>query len=279
VPYLDNKIDKHRINCVNPVGKRLYIRDYDNKGKQRFVSWGLTCTTCGVVIKEKYYPNLTPKQLEYREFDKKLEGSEQNKRVGQLGGNTRSWEEKFERNQKYRIANKFRRLRRKKLGAEPITPRESGLRTRIRNLKRYYEWATHYWIQKIRSLDGKKEIESIRKIWDDVLVNEFLNVSPRPTITELSEVFASPDFIIRVDSRSKLTYLGCVPVPAPSQKRKELIRDIIQRRKSYHRWLPYHWLTYNEEAYINLLKSEAQKRKELMRDIIQERNKRFKCKI
>ena len=63
MPYLDSKIErnKHTKACNNPVGKRLYIRDYNDKGKTCFVSCGLICTTCGVVIKRKLSTKFDPK--------------------------------------------------------------------------------------------------------------------------------------------------------------------------------------------------------------------------
>ena len=69
MPYLDSKIEasKHKKNCINPVAKRLYIRDYDDRGKQRFISWGVTCTTCGVIVKENYEPNLTSERMSPKE--------------------------------------------------------------------------------------------------------------------------------------------------------------------------------------------------------------------
>ena len=90
MPYLDNKVEKHKPKCANPVGKRLYIRDYDEEGKQRFVPWGLTCTTCGVIVKEKFKPNLTPKEFEAREIERKrnmkLEGTKYAKTFEKLTG-------------------------------------------------------------------------------------------------------------------------------------------------------------------------------------------------
>jgi len=91
-------------------------------------------------------------------------------------------------------------LQRKKLGPEPITPRESGLRTRIKHLRRFYEWASWYWNA------GRKR----NLAWNDKLVEQFLNLNPRATMTELREVFASPEFIMSVDSQRKFRNLGYV---------------------------------------------------------------------
>lgn len=257
MPYLDSMLEaKHKANCTNPVGKRLYIRDYDNAGKQRFVSWGLTCTTCGVVIKEQYQRNLTPTELERKEWKIKLEGSnsdsnsnsksEYAKTVEGLTGrpyHDDSWQESIERDRKHRIRDKLERLQRKRLGSEPMTPTESGLRTRIRNLKRYYEYQSSYW-----SVGDKKKIDFG---WDNELVNEFLNgTSPRPSVRELLEVFASRSFLLSVDSQAPPGRQGLVPDP--------------QRPG---------WAKYDKKAYIKILKSEAQKRMQMMRDIIKQRRR------
>ena len=86
--------------------------------------------------------------------------------------------------------------------------------------------------------------------WDDKLVDEFLNVSPRQSVTELIQVFASRDFIISVDSQRIFRNRGYVPHPEKPG-----------------------WLKYDREAYLELLKSEAQKRNEMMQEIIRERSK------
>ena len=244
MPYLDSKIEKHKINCTNPVGKRLYIRDYDDNGKQRFAPWGLTCTTCGVVVKQKFRPNLTPKQLEDREFDRKLEGSKYSKTFEKLTGRSRSsWEENLEWKQKRKIAKKLERLQRKKLGPEPITPEESGLRTRIRNLKDFYQMQSYYW-------GHPNNKETLDFGWDEKLVEQFLNLSLRPSTSELDDIFNGPEFAIDVDSQRKFRSRGFVPNPEKPG-----------------------WLKYDREAYIKLLKSEAQKRKEMMQEIIKRRNR------
>lgn len=59
MPYLNNKIENHKDGCSDPSAKRLYVRDYDDKGRQRFVSYGITCPSCGVLVTEDYHHNLT----------------------------------------------------------------------------------------------------------------------------------------------------------------------------------------------------------------------------
>ena|SRR6476620_6818157 len=51
MPYLDSKIaKKHKAGCKKPKAKRLYIRDYGDKGQQIFIPYGITCLSCKVVI-------------------------------------------------------------------------------------------------------------------------------------------------------------------------------------------------------------------------------------
>lgn len=251
MPYLDSMIEKHIENCGNPIGKRLYIRGYDDKGKQRFISWGLTCTTCGVVIKQKY-EHTTLKQLKARELDRKLEHyPNYSMAVAKFRGP--SWQEQAEIEQKEKIAQKLKRLERKKHG--PITPTESGLRRRIRNLKQFYTWASPNLFGRLSDISDNKR-KSIEIVWDDNLVEQFLNLNPRPTMTELKEVFVPPDFIIKVGSaKHRRKYAGYVPISENEQKKRVLRMD--------------------KYAYIEILKSEANKRIEMMREIIQKRKSRI----
>src|SRR5436189_4313682 len=119
LPHLDSKIEKHKSSCRNPVGRRLYIRDYDDKGKQQFTPWGLTCTTCGVVVKQKYQQNLTLEQRNKKElYDKEL----------------------YEHMEQRKIRDKLKRLQRRRMGPDPITPKEIGLRRRIEAYNRLYSY-------------------------------------------------------------------------------------------------------------------------------------------
>ena len=162
MPYLDHQIElnKHKKNCVNPVGKRLYIRDYDEEGKQRFTPWGLTCTNCDVVIKEKIDHNfLSIAQKEDRKFLS---------------------EECYERNQRYKVIEKLQRIKRRGLGTDPISPKENGFRKRIKGYNRLYS-----------DMDSDKLRNLIR--WNPNVVEEFLYMTPRPTIQELKKViYSSP---------------------------------------------------------------------------------------
>lgn len=226
MPYLDSKIDtdKHNKDCGNPVAKRLYIRDYDDKGKQRFVPWGLTCTTCGVVIpdEEKYQPSLTPTERKYAKD-----------------------EETFNFIRGMKIRDKLQRLRRKHQG--PITSKERGLKIRISNMGKFYErmsWQTR----------DSSESGPIKTVWDEKLVDQFLNLEPRPTRIELEQVFGSRRDKYRSDFELSLTV-------DRGWDHRGLVKDPDKPG-----WLKYDW-----KAYMELLLSEAEKRKELMRTAIKER--------
>lgn len=88
--------------------------------------------------------------------------------------------------------------------------------------------------------------------WDDKVVEQFLNLSPRPSMSQLVEVFDGREFIIDVDSRRKFRSRGFVPNPDKPG-----------------------WLKYDKDAYLELLRSEAQKRKEIMKEIIKSRGVEF----
>lgn len=44
-------------NCSKTKGRRLYIRDYEYNKKRKkiqvFKSWGITCLTCGLIIRQQ----------------------------------------------------------------------------------------------------------------------------------------------------------------------------------------------------------------------------------
>jgi hypothetical protein len=190
MPYLDSKIEArmHKRNCNNPVAKRLYIRDYDDEGKQRFVSWGMTCATCGVIVKENYEPIPTPQQLRMIKTDKKLEDSKIPKLMERASGHHYNWQESLKMPHKRKVARKLEKLQRKKLGSERMPRKEAGFRTRIGRLKQFYELMGLHW--------GDLNIA-----WDDELVAQFLNVLPRPMIKELAEVYQPSWSKVNVESQ------------------------------------------------------------------------------
>ena len=51
MPYLNSKLSqKHKGSCKDPKAKRLYIRDYGDRGQQIFIPYGITCPSCRVII-------------------------------------------------------------------------------------------------------------------------------------------------------------------------------------------------------------------------------------
>ena len=53
MPYLSLPIENHDKNCTDPYNvKRLWIKDYDDKGRQKFVRYALTCLSCNVIIRD-----------------------------------------------------------------------------------------------------------------------------------------------------------------------------------------------------------------------------------
>lgn len=251
MPYLDSKIDKHYKNCFNPVGKRLYIRDYDDSGKQKFVSWGLTCTTCGVVVKENYERNLTKEERHSLEVNRNL-GPIMSKA---FGGKEETDKEYLERQRAYKIRDKLQRMQRKKMGGGPMDSREIGLRKRIRGLKTFYEHAKYSAPYKSEK-EREKEQQSILNLYNVELVEQFLHISPRPAMYELRQVFNGfdydkhkPQFVIEYDSQKRYTaHNGYFPDPDEPG-----------------------WLKYDKKKYVELLKSEGLKRNEMMREIIKSR--------
>jgi hypothetical protein len=226
MPYLDSKIDtdKHKKDCGNPVAKRLYIRDYDDKGKQRFVPWGLTCTSCGVVVpnEEKYQHSLTPTERKYKD------------------------EETLNFFHGIKIRDKLHRLRRKHQG--PITSKERGLRIRISNMGKFYNLMSRQ--TRDPSVSGP-----IKTVWDEKLVNQFLDLNPRPTLIELEHVFGSKRDKYRSDFELSLTV-------DRGWDRRGYVEDPDKPG----------WLKYDFKAYAKLLISEAERRKELMRIAIRQRD-------
>jgi hypothetical protein len=63
MPYLNYRIEKHNEACKAPIVKRLYVRDYDKNGKQRYISYGVTCLNCEVLVIERFHHNPTAKEI------------------------------------------------------------------------------------------------------------------------------------------------------------------------------------------------------------------------
>jgi hypothetical protein len=122
---------------------------------------------------------------------------------------------------------------------DAISPKENGLRRRIRGFKQLYKYAGSYWSDR-----------SIADCWSDELTEKFLNLNPRPTITELGRVAEPPGLVIEaLTSQNQYIHRGLVPNPEKPG-----------------------WLKYDKEEYIKILKQEAQKRQQVMRRIIETRH-------
>ena len=120
-----------------------------------------------------------------------------------------------------------------------IDPEENGLRRRIKGFKGLYKHAGFYWSDR-----------SIGNCWSDELTEKFLNLNPRPTITELKRVVYPPGLVIRpLTSQNQYNRRGLVPNPEKPG-----------------------WLKYDKEKYIEILKQEAQKRQQVMQQIIETRH-------
>jgi hypothetical protein len=111
-----------------------------------------------------------------------------------------------------------------------ITPREMGLRRRIKYFEMLYDNVSFYW---------STEIE-----WPKGLCEKFLKISPRPTIGELRQVLF-PIGGLWLTSQNQDTGRGFVPDPDRPG-----------------------WKKYDKEEYLKILKQEAQKRIELILKIM-----------
>ena len=128
-----------------------------------------------------------------------------------------------------------------------VSPQEVGLHRRIRNVGKFYQVASLQWPDDSRP---------IGTVWDKKLVEQFLNLYPRPTRKELEDVFSS-----RQDSYSSEFKLSITGSYGGSHTRWGWVED--PDRLGYAK--------RDRQAYIDLLVSEAEKRKELMRQAIRAR--------
>ena len=116
-----------------------------------------------------------------------------------------------------------------------ITPREMGLRRRIKYFEMLYDNVSFYsyWSTVIE--------------WPKGLCEKFLKINPRPTIGELRQVLF-PIGGLWLTSQNQDTGRGFVPDPDRPG-----------------------WMKYDREEYLKILKQEAQNRIELMLHIMKSR--------
>ena len=86
---------------------------------------------------------------------------------------------------------------------DAVSPKENGLRRRIKGFKQLYKYAGSYW-----------KDNSMADCWPGELTEKFLNLNQRPTITELGRVAEPPGLVIRpLTSQNQHNRRGLVPNP------------------------------------------------------------------
>ena len=121
---------------------------------------------------------------------------------------------------------------------EGITPEESGLRRRIKGMKKLYEYSSTYW-----------DTPSIAGFWNSGLADRFLSLNPRPSVAELRQVIYPSGLVIVLNSQNQNTWRGYVPDPQKPGGMK-----------------------YDEKEYLRTLRFEAKKRNDAMKQIINNRS-------
>jgi hypothetical protein len=122
-----------------------------------------------------------------------------------------------------------------------ISPKERGLRKRIKALPRLY-WYQYYYYSKHN--EPKRPIE---ECFDCELLARFLILdNPRPTIPELIGVLYPKGIWRKLSSKNQFRRRGWVPNPD---------------RAGY--------LKYDKEAYLKLISSEAERQQQAIREILE----------
>jgi hypothetical protein len=121
-----------------------------------------------------------------------------------------------------------------------ISHEESGLRTRIKGLKKlYYIHNLHWGYRDERDKSGIH--------WPKGLSEKFLNINPRPTIEELKQVLFPPGGL-GLSSQNLFRRRGYILDPEKPG-----------------------WLKYDKKEYLRILKQEAQNRQKAMIEIMKSR--------
>jgi len=124
-----------------------------------------------------------------------------------------------------------------------ITPEEKGLRKRIHGFKGLYDYAG-ILLESRLGYDAKIS-------WQNGLIEQFLNLSPQPTVSELRQVVYPEGLMLRpLNSQNQYDRIGYVPDPEEPELH-----------------------TYNLQKFIELRRYEAQRRQEIMLQIINSRTK------
>ena len=122
-----------------------------------------------------------------------------------------------------------------------VTPQEKGLRRRIRGFEKLYDYAGYYF----ENFLGNDAIIH----WPNDLTEQFLNLNPRPTISELIQVVYPKGLILKpIDSQNQFSGRGYVPDPKM-----------------------FGQLKYDPGEYVKLRRFEALRRQEIMIQIIKSR--------
>jgi hypothetical protein len=69
---------------------------------------------------------------------------------------------------------------------DAVSPKENGLRRRIKGFKKLYKYAGDFWSD-----------YSIANCWSGELTEEFLSLDPLPTIKDLERVVCPPGLVIK----------------------------------------------------------------------------------
>jgi hypothetical protein len=223
-------MEKHNKNCTDPFNvKRLCIRDYDDKGRQKFVPYALTCLSCNIIVRDVNF--------EHKPTDRERNTLSNSKKLDSILGLPPASKEQVERARKHKVIRKYKRrkdkLERKLLGEECISPEENGLRRRIKGFNKLY------------SYEHDNEMRDIIK-WDIELCQKFLDL--RPTVKEIRHVLLSSPLHRTTSSTSFRTQKRYIP------------RKPIPDRPG--------WYRRDFAKYKELVVQEAETRKKLMNDII-----------
>jgi hypothetical protein len=150
----------------------------------------------------------------------------------------------IERSKRYHVPSKYERyeanLKAVRAKGHKMTPQESGLRTRIRNLAGLYE-------QKFSSKNTGDDNTDYSP-WSEEFIEKLLSLPP--TIDELRHVLYSRELVYHINSQN--SYRICCWVPDPDKPG---------------------WAKWDYEGFFKLLKQDALKQREMMEQIINSRAK------